>query len=246
VASGADSLFTRRALGSHSPVSNAFAFRKYVVSKYEMHDAIILYHTSIQPGYGWLIPVDHEGAGFRYNIGAGWPLDGVNTSRNINQVMETVTAGIPEARELFAGVIQEDSWRGAPLKCGLVLEHCILGTRCIAIGEAVGTTYPFTGEGIGKAMLSGQYAADSLHRALEKENPEELNGYPEQMRDLLPRYEAYAKIEELLARPSTSKFLLNRLRNSPFLKQIADDVFHNDISPEPLLRPFNILKSYWK
>ena len=245
VASGADSVFTRKSVNSQGSAANAFAFRKYVISNENLPEAIITYHPSIQPGYGWIIPVDHNGDGFRYNVGAGWPLSSTKHSRNIDEVIAAVFSDIPEATSLLASATETSRWAGAPMKCSISLDACLPAERVVAIGEAVGTTYPFTGEGVGKAMLSGILAADALHHAAVSDDPSSLLHYREAMGKLLPVYESFAAVERLLARPRRSGFFLNRLRSSPYLQRIVDDVFHEDASPAPLLRPWTILRSYW-
>lgn len=246
VASGADSTFTRKSVNSHGSAANAFAFRRYIISNENLPEAIIAYHPSIQPGYGWIIPVDHDGDGFRYNVGAGWPLHDLNCSRKIDEVIATAFADIPEATSLLASAIETTRWAGAPMKCSISLAACLPAERVVAVGEAVGTTYPFTGEGVGKAMLSGMLAADALHNAVVNDDPSSLLDYREAMGRLLHIYKSFAAVERLLARPRQSLFFLNRLRRSPYLQGIVDDVFHEDASPAPLLRPWTILRSYWK
>ena len=65
------------------------------------------------------------------------------------------------ARELMAGGELQGDIKGAPLRCSL------RGARwsrpgLLVTGEAAGSTYAFSGEGIGKAMETGLLAAEAL------------------------------------------------------------------------------------
>ncbi len=79
----------------------------------------------------------------------------------------------PEAEKIVAAKTGETKLKGAVLRCGLKTGHFLnsKSSRYICIGETIGTTYPFTGEGIGKAMESGEFAAEYILERIRSDLP---------------------------------------------------------------------------
>ena len=80
---------------------------------------------------------------------------------NLREVMQDFTRIYAPARELMAGGTPLGPMKGAPLRCTLE------GARytrpgLMVIGEAAGSTYSFSGEGIGKALETGILAAEAV------------------------------------------------------------------------------------
>ena len=79
-------------------------------------------------------------------------------------MFERFCAVHPAAKELMASGEQLGPLKGAPLRCSLE------GARfsrpgLLVTGEAAGSTYAFTGEGIGKALETGILAAETISTA---------------------------------------------------------------------------------
>ena len=123
----------------------------------------IVWHRALTPGYGWIFPC-RDGV---FNIGVGIAdshierRDGKLAKREVNlrQVMDDFKRVYAPARELMEGGTLLGPMKGAPLRCTLE------GARftrpgLLVTGEAAGSTYAFTGEGIGKALETGIHAAD--------------------------------------------------------------------------------------
>src|SRR5258706_5958962 len=114
----------------------------------------IVWHRAVSPGYGWIFPC-RDGI---FNVGVG-VADSHDAKRNgklakkeinLRQVFDDFTRVYAPARELVEGGEWVSPLKGAPLRCTLE------GARysrpgLIVIGEAAGSTYSFSGEGIGKA-----------------------------------------------------------------------------------------------
>ena len=56
----------------------------------------------------------------------------------------------PVARDLFAQAESITPLRAHPLRCGRGVAKITDGIATLLAGETIGTTFPFTGEGIGK------------------------------------------------------------------------------------------------
>ena len=108
--------------------------------------------------------------------------------------------GFPQARELMRLKRRMTPVRGAPLRCNLTGAEVVGKGRVLAIGESIGATFPFTGEGIGKAMETGELAAQAIDRTLESGDFEPLHRFSARLKlDLLPRYRAYATAQRWLS-----------------------------------------------
>ena len=87
---------------------------------------------------------------------------------NLRQVFEAFCEIYAPARELMAGGTPLGELKGAPLRCSL---DGALYSRpgMLATGEAIGSTYDFSGEGIGKAMQTGMLAASRLAKGRDQQ-----------------------------------------------------------------------------
>jgi flavin-dependent dehydrogenase len=129
----------------------------------------IFWHRKLAGGYGWIFPAP----GGLFNIGAG--LTGSHEVErgdggfrmqdvNLRQMFDAFCEVYAPAGELMRGGTLQGELKGAPLRCSLS------GARwsrpgLLVTGEAAGSTYAFTGEGIGKALETGLLAADALDPA---------------------------------------------------------------------------------
>ncbi len=125
----------------------------------------VVWHKSLSPGYGWIFPAP----GGRFNIGVGVAhshpiVDGQPAKMkdvNLRRVFDAFCEHYAPARELMRSGVLEGDLKGAPLRFSLE------GARyskpgLLVTGEAAGSTYSFTGEGIGKALETGLLAAEAL------------------------------------------------------------------------------------
>ena len=122
----------------------------------------ISYDRQLFPGYGWVFPLP-EGV---YNIGCGVFLRGATPSQtDLNRLFDYFLRAFPPAR----AVASLEDMVGVPcsglLRCGLTGAKSSRAGLLVA-GDALGTSLPFTGAGVGKALeiglLAGQIAAEAL------------------------------------------------------------------------------------
>ncbi len=125
----------------------------------------VVWHKRLSPGYVWIFPAP----GGRFNIGVGvahsHPIVDGQTAKmkdvNLRRVFDAFCEHYPPARELMRTGTLDGDLKGAPLRFSLD------GARysrpgMLVTGEAAGSTYSFTGEGIGKALETGLLAAEAL------------------------------------------------------------------------------------
>jgi flavin-dependent dehydrogenase len=114
-------------------------------------------------------------------------------------------------------------------------------------GEVIGTTFPFTGEGIGKAMQTGLLAAETISLALKKDDIGQLRAYADRVdRELRPAYRGYRAAEKWLSKPWVNDFMARRFRSSRYLQEQLAELFSESGDPRALFSFFSVVRSFWK
>jgi geranylgeranyl reductase family protein len=223
----------------------SMALRGYV-SNHSMDGRIasleVVWHRQLRHGYGWIFPC---GNGV-FNIGVGLTQShvpqrhGRHAMRNVNlrDMMDTFTRVHAPAAELLKGGQWAGELKGAPLRCSLNgARHSRPGL--LVAGEAAGSTYDFTGEGIGKALQTGMLAAEALlqgrHQACS--DAQVRAAYEQSLRALKPRYDIYRKAAAVNAHPWLVDLVVWNARRSPSRVQRLSGVLEETHSPGSLTNP---------
>ena len=200
----------------------------------------IVWHRALSPGYGWIFPC-RDGV---FNIGVGIAdshdehRNGKLTKREINlrHVMDDFTRVYTPARELMRGGTLLGPMKGAPLRCTLE------GARwsrpgLLVTGEAAGSTYSFSGEGIGKALETGIHAAEVLLKAgLQPEADATVRAdYEVRLNALKPRFELYKRANAVNRHPWLADLVIWRARRSERLLRRMSGVLNETSNPGNLL-----------
>jgi geranylgeranyl reductase family protein len=200
----------------------------------------IVWHRALTPGYGWIFPC-RDGV---FNIGVGIAdshdqhRDGKLTKREVNlrQVMEDFTRIYAPARELMQGGTLIGPMKGAPLRCTLE------GARytrpgLMVIGEAAGSTYSFTGEGIGKALETGIHAAEAVLAGREQSasDAQVRAAYEASLLALKPRFQLYKRANFVNRHPWLADLLIWRARKSAALVRRMSGVLNETSNPGHLV-----------
>ena len=219
---------------------SGIALRGYVHHP-EMHERIrelqVVWHPRLAGGYGWIFPAP---AG-RFNVGAGLTGShlvehGKGRMREVNlrSMFDAFCELHAPARELMQQGRLEGALKGAPLRCSLA------GARfsrpgLVATGEAIGSTYAFTGEGIGKAMETGLAAADALHAGARAPEAETRARYEAALAALKPRFALYETASHVNRRPWLVDLVVWRARKSPSIRRRMAGVLDETQNPGRLL-----------
>lgn len=220
----------------------AVAMRFYVKSEYALADAILSYDRPLLPGYAWIIPVGHR----LFNVGCGVRLTpGESQPHGLKRHLNEFLSDFPEGRKLMAQGEPVTKIAGAALRCGLSGNRALCHGRVLAVGETIGTTFPFTGEGIGKAMHSGLIAAEVIHQALDTGAPS-LDQYPIRIaREIQPYYYGYSVAERWLGRAWLNDFVSRRVTRSRYLQEQLRDFVAETGDPRKLFSLRSVLKSFF-
>lgn len=209
----------------------------------------IVWHKRLKHGYGWIFPCP----GGMFNIGVGladcFSLAGTQRLHmqdvNLRQVFDAFCEIYEPARELMrTGTLQGDL-KGAPLRCSL---DGALYTRpgMLATGEAIGSTYDFSGEGIGKAMQTGMLAAAALIKGHEQKLGDGAvrEAYEATIRELQPRFELYRKASRVNAHPWLADLVIWRARKSARILRRMSGVLEETANPGNLVSAKGIAKLF--
>jgi menaquinone-9 beta-reductase len=185
----------------------------------------LVWHPRLRGGYGWIFPAP----GGVFNIGAGQTgshlrqRDGKGRMEgaNLREMFKAFAEVYAPAGELMRTGTLQGEIKGAPLRCTL------LGARwsrpgLLATGEAIGSTYAFSGEGIGKAMETGMLAAQAvLHDPAAADAAVQAH-YEAGVNRLKPQFDLYETASRVNHHPWLADLVVWRGRRSPrILKRLS-------------------------
>lgn len=221
---------------------SAVALRCYVRSSMALDRLVVSYDRSITPGYAWIFPL----ANGEFNIGCGISYRNKADLRvNLRDAFKSFLTSFPLAAEVMKHAESISPIRGAMLRCGLS------GTRphgpgnVLVLGESIGATFPFTGEGIGKAMETGELAAEVAHEALSSGDLSRLSEFPQRIeRELKPKFLGYRIAENWFSKPWLNDFVARRIRSSRFLQELVAGIVNETVDPREVFSLRGILRSF--
>ncbi|MEO8154542.1 MAG: geranylgeranyl reductase family protein [Rhizobacter sp.] len=199
----------------------------------------VVWHRKLRPGYGWIFPC-RDGV---FNIGVGVVdshakgASGRHLMQDVNlrQVFDNFCEFYEPARELMAGGVTQGNLKGAPLR------FTLKGARfsrpgLLVTGEAAGSTYSFTGEGIGKALETGMLAAQAVlqGRARSQDDATVRQHYEASLLALKPRFDLYERANQVNAHPWLIDLVIWRASKSARLLKRMTGVLNETSNPGQL------------
>ena len=202
----------------------------------------VVWHRRLAPGYGWIFPC----GGDLFNIGVG-VAQGERRSAsqlNLHAAFAAFQSVHAPARELVeAGDWQAEGgerMKGAPLRCSLEGAR-LEAPGLLVTGEAAGSTYALTGEGIGKAMETGLHAAEAILAGRDEATVRA--DYAARVLALKPRFDMYAQAHAALnAHPWTLDLLVWSARRSPRRVQRLTGVLEESYLPVDAVTARGVLR----
>ena len=213
----------------------------------------VVWDKNLAPGYGWIFPAPDG----RFNIGVGvansHPAAGGGQAAkmkdvNLRQLFDAFCEHYAPARELMRNGTLEGDLKGAPLRCSLSgARHARAGL--LVTGEAAGSTYAFTGEGIGKALETGLLAAAALLAAPDGVPAgtavEVCTRYEASLAALKPRFDLYERANQINAHPWLADLLIWRANKSARLLRRMAGVLEETSNPGNLISVRGLFKVFF-
>ena len=239
---GANS-FVARKLGLYqSDMKNtSIAIRCYYKGVKGLSDQIELHFVKeVLPGYFWLFPAGDDLA----NIGIGLTkADAKKEKRTLREILDEVTKS-----EYFRDRFSDAKPMEVPLGWNLPLgriKRKNYGSGFMLLGDAAGLVDPFTGEGIGNAMVSAKYAVEVAAKAIKANDcsASVLSEYSSLVWDEIGNeLNTSSKLQDLAKYKYLLNFVINRSSQSRELQEIISGMLINKFPREKLSNPMFYLK----
>lgn len=196
----------------------------------------VVWDKALRPGYGWIFPAPDG----HFNIGVGVTNshrddDGKGRKRDVNlrAIFDAFVEKYAPAAELMRVGELVGDLKGAPLRFTLA------GARwtrpgLLVTGEAAGSTYSFTGEGIGKAMETGMLAADAL-LAHGADDTAARQLYEAGLTALKPKFKLYEAANRVNDHPWLADLVIWRAKKSARVRRRLMGVLNETSNPGNLV-----------
>lgn len=227
---GAYSAFSKDMAGLITePAHNCFGLRAYYrnVSGLDDENFIELHFLpEILPGYFWIFPLP----GGYANIGVGMRADKMSARKiNLKKAFENILENNSTMRKRFEGAerVGEVKLFGLPLGSK---RRKISGDNFMLCGDAAQLIDPFTGEGIGNAMMSGLYAAQQAKRSLEQNDfsATAIQQYDREVyHRLWPELLLSYRMQQLVNYPSLFNFVVRKANSNKVLRETISCMFED-------------------
>ncbi|MFQ5570296.1 MAG: NAD(P)/FAD-dependent oxidoreductase, partial [Rhodothermales bacterium] len=192
------------------------------------------------PGYFWIFPMG-EG---RANVGVGM-LSHVIKKRGVRlKALLEHFIGHPRFRDRFREARCVGPVKGWGLPLGSK-PRPMAGDGWLLVGDAASLIDPFTGEGIGNAMVAGREAAQWARKAKEAGTYSAafLHGYEQQvMRCMKSEFRLSRGLQHLMHWPGLLNFVVRKATRSQELAQVLSGMFDDERLRRRLLSPLFYLR----
>lgn len=177
------------------------------------------------PGYFWIFPLPNGEA----NVGIGMLSKYVSRNKvNLKTLMDEVIAS-PKFKERFSEAKPLEDMKGWGLPLGSK-KRSIQGERFVLTGDAASLIDPFTGEGIGNAMMSGKLAAESVASALSKGTYQEnkLHTYEDKVYNKLwGELRLSRMLQRLIRYPWLFNWMIRKINSNAELRETVMFMFED-------------------
>lgn len=242
-ADGVDSAVARK-MGVHSlpPEHTCIATRVYyggiagLGSNIEIH-----FLPEFIPGYFWIFPLENGTA----NVGVGMVMSDVTKQKkNITKTMFDAIENSPMLKERFRNAKRLDEARGWTLPFGSFRRKAY-GNGCLLLGDAAMLVDPFSGEGVGNAVVSARIASRVIRKALAANDFSErvLKEYDDSLwAELGDELKTSYQMQKLGRHVWLVNFLIGKASKSKEVRDALSGTLGNEDAKKGLLSPLFYLK----
>lgn len=228
------------------PEHQFMAVRGYWRGVEKLSDHIELFFIDgVLPGYLWIFPMGDGTA----NVGLGILLsDMKKRNKHPNRILTDALANNASLAPRFSGAKLE-----GPIGAWIIPNGSYrrpnFGEGWLLAGDAASLVDPFSGEGFGNAVRSGQFAAQAIDAALKKQSGSEplaaglLSAYGAKVDEVLrPEMEIHYKLQQA----SRFRFLLNQFitkaATQPEVRQMVCDMLASDEEKKKAVSPLFFIR----
>jgi len=132
--------------------------------------------------------------------------------------------------------------KGAFLRTDISNIKYAASNNTLLVGDFLGTTFPFTGEGIGKALETGVMASKIIHKALVLKGSYSLQEYRKSLgKPFKLKYYPYRLANSFCKKKTSRKMFFGMLLNSKKICSGASKVLSEQITPTKMFLPKGIM-----
>ncbi len=241
--------------GAHSQVAKSLGIRHmdkrfhsagvraYVQGVTGFHDKNFIelhYLEDLLPGYFWIFPLPNGAA----NVGLGMlSADLAKKPRALRKVLEEIMQSHPDIAPRFSHSTLEGPIVGFGLPLGS-RKIPISSARAMLVGDAASLIDPFSGEGIGNAMISGRIAAQTILRLWPEQafDAKSLQSYDDAVyRKLGQELRLSRTMQKMVRFPKLFDFFVRKSNQNSSLKLLITMMFESVDLRKELARPY----FYW-
>ncbi len=230
-----------RELGLHKMESKHFCagIRAYFSGVKEMHNLNFIelhFLPELLPGYLWIFPLPNG----RANVGIGMLSSVVKQKKiSLRHKLLGLLKTHPSLKDRFLDANMEEEPKGWGLPLGS-RKRKLSGDNFLLTGDAASLIDPFTGEGIGNAMISGRLAAERVSEAIEQErfDSEFLSAYDSKLQ---AEVWGELKLSHTLQKLSSKEWLFNwvvkKAASNKELRELITGMFEDIDTRAKLSKP---------
>ncbi len=228
LATGADTNLAKR-LGFEFKTPSLRAIRGYIPNKVNLNDYLGWVDKRVK-GYFWAFPCP-DGT---INLGLG-----AYKGQSLKILLEDFVKTVPEITCGEDFIERPKIW---PLRTGLRREKNY-GNRVLLVGENVDCTYNLSGEGIGKALLSGMTAGKVLIDSKGNFTTPNLSVYDVLLGDSMKSVHDGYNLANKIAYGPLTDFYLSLFKRFPQTFDVFNEIAREEKDPKDLLTLRGIAKS---
>ena len=239
---GANSVIARKSNTYKRDLDNtAVAIRCYYEGITGLSNQIELHYISeVKPGYFWLFPA----GGNRANIGIGLSKnDAKKEDRTLKAIMDEVISST-HFKQRFINAKPLEKPKGWNLPMGST-HRKNYGDGYMLLGDSAGLIDPFTGEGIGNAMVSAKYAiaVTKMANELDDYSANTLQAYDQMLWDEIGKeLRTSTKLQSLSRFSFLLNFVINRASRNEEVQEIISGMLSKEIPKDELSSPLFYFK----
>jgi geranylgeranyl reductase family protein len=221
------------------------AYYKNVTGMHKANFIELHFIKDLLPGYFWIFPLPNG----EVNIGVGIRSDKISKHKlNLKNILNNIIQHHPEISKRFVNAEMVDDVKGFGLPLGSK-KRSISGDNYVLIGDAASLIDPFTGEGIGNAMMSGYFAANHAALCFNENNFSAIfnSQYDTTVyKRLWSELKLSRSMQQLVVYPWLFNFVVNKAVTNTTLRETISAMFEDLDLRDRLRKPsfyFNLMFS---